>query len=57
MFKAAIDNYVEPVELAIGRSWVRISFNTIIDGNGVKAMPGSIPSPTPGSFNNEKMKE
>ncbi len=25
---------------------------TILDGNGVKAMPGLIPSPNPGSFNN-----
>ncbi len=23
----------------------------ILDGNGVKAMPGSIPAPSPGSFN------
>jgi len=24
----------------------------ILDGNGVKAMPGLIPTPIPGSFNN-----
>jgi len=26
----------------------------ILDGNGIKAMPGSIPAPNPGSFNNWK---
>jgi len=26
--------------------------NPTLDGNGVKAMPGSIPAPNPGSFNN-----
>jgi len=26
----------------------------ILDGNGVKAMPGSIPTPNSGSFNNWK---
>jgi len=26
----------------------------ILDGNGVKAMPGLIPTPNPGSFNNWK---
>jgi len=24
----------------------------MLDGNGVKAMPGSIPAPNPGSYNN-----
>jgi len=24
----------------------------LIDGNGIKTMPGSIPAPNPGSFNN-----
>jgi len=24
----------------------------MLDGSGVKAMPGSIPEPNPGSFNN-----
>jgi len=38
----------------IGWSWVQISSNTILDANGVKAMPGSIPAPNPGSFNNLK---
>jgi len=28
----------------------------MLDGNGVKAMPGSIPAPNPGSFNNLKEK-
>ncbi len=26
----------------------------ILDGNGVKSKPGSIPAPNPGSFENEK---
>ncbi len=26
----------------------------VLDGNGVKAMPGSIPAPNPGSYNNCK---
>jgi len=26
----------------------------MLDGSGVKAMPGSIPAPNPGSFNNRK---
>jgi len=38
--------------LMIGRSWVRISSN-----NGVKAMPGSIPAPNSGSFNDWKRKK
>ncbi len=37
--------------------WVRTLSNTILDGNGVKAMPGSIPAPNPGSINNWKKKE
>jgi hypothetical protein len=40
------------IRQAIGRLWVQIFSNTILDGNGVKAMPGSIPTPNPGSFNN-----
>jgi len=28
--------------------------NTVLDGNGVKAMPGLIPSPNPGSFKRKK---
>jgi len=24
----------------------------MLDGNGIKAMPGSIPAPNPGSYNN-----
>jgi len=27
-------------------------YHPILDGNGVKAMPESIPAPNPGSFNN-----
>jgi len=27
----------------------------ILDGNGVKAMPGSIPAPNSGSFENKKI--
>jgi len=27
----------------------------ILDGNGVKAMPGSIPAPNSGSFQNKKI--
>jgi hypothetical protein len=26
----------------------------LLDGNGVKTMPGSIPAPNSGSFNNKK---
>jgi len=29
----------------------------MIDGRGVKAMPGSIPAPNPGSFNIRKEKK
>jgi len=29
----------------------------MLDENGVKAMPGSIPAPNPGSFINEKRKK
>jgi len=29
----------------------------MLDGNGVKAMPGSIPAPNPGSLFNRKKKE
>jgi len=29
----------------------------ILDGNGVKAMPGSIPAPKTGSFNNWKARK
>ncbi len=29
----------------------------MLDGSGVKAMPGSIPAPNPGSFNNWKRKK
>jgi len=30
----------------------RFESHPLLDGNGVKAMPGSIPAPNPGSFNN-----
>jgi len=30
----------------------RLEDHPILDGNGVKAMPGSIPALNPGSFNN-----
>ncbi len=30
----------------------RKQFSEMLDGSGVKAMPGSIPEPNPGSFNN-----
>ncbi len=32
----------------------RLEDHPILDGNGVKAMPGSIPALNPGSFNNWK---
>ena len=35
---------------------VLISSHPVLDGNGVKAMPGSISVPNPGSFNKEKKK-
>jgi len=38
-------------------SWVQTSSNIILDGNGVKAMPGLTPAPNLGSFNNLKNKE
>jgi len=31
-----------------------VGSNPILDGNGVKAMPGSIPAPNRDSFNNRK---
>ncbi len=31
------------------RSWVRSLSNPMLDGSGVKAMPGSIPTPNSGS--------
>jgi len=36
------------------RSWVRISFLPIIDGNDIKAMPGWDPAPNLGSFTKER---
>ena len=38
-------------------SWLEgceFKYPPILDGNGVKAMPGSIPAPNSGSFNNWK---
>ncbi len=35
-------------------SWLKghgFESHSILDGNGVKGMPGSIPAPNPGSFN------
>jgi len=31
--------------------WKVVDLNPILDGNGVKAMPGLIPAPNPASFN------
>jgi hypothetical protein len=31
-----------------------LASSKILDGNGVKIMPGSIPAPNPGSFENKK---
>ena len=42
--------------LTFERSWVRISSQLIRNGNGVKAMSGSILVPNPGSLNKEKKK-
>jgi len=35
----------------------RFESHPILDGNGVKAMPGLIPAPKPGSFNLKKLKK
>ncbi len=40
--------------LTIGRSWVRSPSNPMLDGSGVKAMPGSIPTPNYGSLYKNK---
>jgi hypothetical protein len=34
--------------------WKVMGSIPMLDGNGFKAMPGSIPAPNPGSFNNWK---
>ncbi len=47
---------VEPVTLCtkFGDIYLRRNCKTrpMLDGSGVKAMPGSFPAPNPGSFNN-----
>ena len=45
----------QKTRLKINKLWVQISYHSTLDGNGVKAVPGSFPVPNPGS--NQKVKK